>query len=481
MSLKSKLFPYQNDGLQWLLEKETLGGAILADDMGLGKTVSCCALICARTTPTLVVVPLSLLEQWSREIEKHTTNLTVEIYHGSKAAHNRFHTDVVITTYHTIVSDVRENRIQKYEYFQRVIIDEAHKLKNKYTKTHQSITRMLESSRIPHRILLTGTPICNDINDFVALCLLLEYHPWSRADFWHRQSKMDRMKNVEIIQASIMLRRTKETVLSHLLPAIHTQQHPIQHNTLQRIIHEECKDVYDGPKETLKKLLRMRQSMNNLKLLMEDEALMTPRRKQVVQESFQEVIAKKMAVIEKVVNLIPTDDKFIIFSQWTEMLKHLEESWPFQEIKVLTYHGQLSKTEKEDIIQRFKYDKNVRGLFISLKAGGCGLNLVEANHAIIVEPYWNHAEEKQAIDRIYRIGQKKTVYVHKMVMRCSIENWMNMKQQKKKRLADRIMDQVGTLEDVHMTDTQEREIFEMIVRCKGDESLERAEKYLSKL
>ncbi len=459
MTLHASLFPHQQEAVPWLCANEVLG-CILADDMGLGKTVMCCALLCKEPMiRTVVVAPASLQDQWIQEIELHTS-LSVAKYTGK--ADMPIEVDVVVTSYNRVLSDFANGNRDRYAFAGRVVIDEAHRLKNRRSATSLAIKAVFGDPMV-RKVLLTGTPICNEVDDMVSLLLQTNRTPYNDyKTFWFRMPKKNKRDVLMEVREQFLLRRTKETELGHLLPQLTINTIKLRTNTSVRAIHEWCKDMDDV---RLVQILRMRQTVNHASLLqqaevIDDETLISL-------EVERHALAQKLDMIVKIVKDVPVDEKMVIFSQWMGMLKMVQQH---TQERFLIYHGGMTMSEKTMAIQLFKHDPTVKGLIISLRAGGCGLNLVEANHAIIAEPYWNHSEEKQAIDRIYRIGQVKPVYVYRMLMHGTVENWMNMKQQKKKRIADKMVDNVGDLEEVERDAEKEARLFHEIVRSKQKET-----------
>jgi SNF2 family DNA or RNA helicase len=457
MALHATLFPHQEEAIPWLRDKERLG-CILADDMGLGKTVMCCALMCSVRLPTIVVAPASLVDQWVYEVQVHT-DLTVEKYDGKGDMPN---VDVVVTSHNRVMLDVTNHQVTKYEFAHRLVIDEAHRLKNRRSATSRAFKEAFGRNTV-RKILLTGTPICNDVNDMISLLLQTNREPYNDYEgFWYRKSIKDKTAMLMNIREQFLLRRTKETELGHLLPMITVNTIKVKTNKSVKAVHEWCKELDNY---RLVQILRMRQTVNHATLL-QDAAVIDQNTLDNLDVDMA-ALAQKMEVIVKIVNTVPIDEKVVIFSQWKSMLE-LIQACTAQEF--IMYHGGMTASEKTQAIQRFKEDPDVKGLIISLRAGGCGLNLIEANHAIIAEPYWNYAEEKQAIDRIYRIGQTKPVTIHRMLMHATVENWMNMKQQKKKKLADKMVDNVGELEEVERDAEKEYRLFNAIMKSKNQDT-----------
>jgi SNF2 family DNA or RNA helicase len=445
--LLATLMPHQEEGVKWCLEREE-DGCILADDMGLGKTVTSCALLISNFVRTLIIVPLALLSQWASEIEKHTSGISVDIYHGGKRV--LLTTDVTLTTTHTMIADFKKGDSAKYSCFDRVIIDEAHKLKNSNTHGHMVLSTIFRETR--YKVLLTGTPICNSINDLISLILLLNRAPYNDSDYWKGLSVEDRLDEITAIKNDLLLHRTKDTILKNTLPDININsvKLPMGKKKVYRYMAElpfECKLI---------KILRMRQALNDVGLINLEDLEMGD----LVTET-----SEKIAQVREILDNVPTGDKVVVFSQWACMLDILALANPETH---LMYTGKVNMAEKTKILEEFKTNPEIKVLYITLKCGGCGLNLNVANHAIIVEPYFNHAEEKQAIDRIYRIGQEKQVHVHKLSISSSIECWMKQLQSTKLSLANMILKNTGTSEDIMDNMAKTRQMFEFFVDGVGE-------------
>lgn len=465
--LLATLLPHQEAGLAWCRPRERQG-CILADDMGLGKTVMSCALLVAQPAPTLIIAPLALLAQWQAEIAKHTEGLTTVIYHGPQRAQllPRVATaDVVITTPHTIMGDFRARRHEFCQRFERLIVDEAHKLKNIKTSSHACIYTVFRET--PRKLLLTGTPVCNNINDVVALLMLLNVEPYNTGDYWHGMHVDERITTIMELKPRFLLHRTKEDTIKQSLQPINIQTVKLD------LQNQQQKQKYTKLFRTkfsckLEKILRMRQCMNDVKLVKnvpEDAEETTATDSAALWERLSEEVAEKVMKIQRILDKIPAGDKVVVFSQWTSMLEILAA---LIELPHVLYHGGLETSTKTAVLDRFKTDPAVKILFITLKCGGCGLNLNVANHAIIVEPYFNHAEERQAIDRIYRLGQTKEVFVYKLRITATVENWMRQLQSVKFSLANLVLRDQGSAAEIKNNRERTSKMFAFFINQEGE-------------
>lgn len=438
MKLLAQLLPHQIIGKQWLLEHED-GGCILSDDMGLGKTVTTIATLCQVQAKTLIIVPLALIHQWNAEIAKHSSGFHVCIYIGTPEIRKKMlytgaleEADIVITTYGSMVRDLKNAQWQCPDGyiragFQRIVIDEAHKLKNSESKSCEAIKILLNQLDITKRIFLTGTPICNKKDDLETLFSLTTHYPNKK---FNTVEDLTQAANIHV------LRRTKEQVLKSYLPNIITQdiERPIVKDSPQDKYYSWIQDV-KGLGGVLVKILRKRQCANDTKLVPHSVVEDMPS----IEDIKGDELGLKLFTLLNLLKNVPKNEKVVIFSQWRSMLNLISRVLTIYSWKHAMYHGLLSTDERTKIIDDWKRDIESRIILVSLKAGGYGLNLVEANHVIVVEPYWNYADEKQAIDRVYRIGQTKDVYVYKLWSKGTIEDYMRDLQEDKKELAEEIL------------------------------------------
>jgi non-specific serine/threonine protein kinase len=471
VQLISSLLPHQEYGLNWCLKREE-NGCILADDMGLGKTVTSCALMVSNHVKTIIIVPVALLEQWDAEISKHTDGLSTFIYHGdnrNKMAQESQESqesldfqdyDIVITTIHTIISDFKKGIIEIYKNFDRIIIDEAHKLKNYKSVSHMIISTVFR--RTQYKLLLTGTPICNNIGDLISLIILLNMSPYNNLDYWRYMPIEEKICLIEENKNEFVLHRTKADILKSTLPDIKINTVKLSlTNNLQSKTYNNLKKKQHSFK--LLKILRMRQCLNEIKLINDNDCTDTNE----ISNEIRDVLCEKIIKVQSIIQQVPNNEKIVIFSQWKTMLDILSE---FIDIPYVIYHGGMNMKEKNETLEKFKTCPDTRILLITLKCGGCGLNLNVANHAIIVEPYYNHSEERQAIDRIYRIGQTKKVFINKLCISNSVENWMRQLQSSKLCLSGMILQNKGTSDDIEKNLMRTKKMFEFFVDECGDEN-----------
>ena len=447
------LRPYQAEGVAWLdLLRESGLGGILADDMGLGKTVQVLALIAmekargAATDPVLIVAPTSLMANWRNEARRFAPDLKVLVLHGPdrKAASDAIagH-DVVLTTYPLIA---RDHTVLLARDWHMAILDEAQTIKNPNAAT----TRWLAGIRAGHRFCLTGTPMENHLGELWSLMSFA--NPGflgDKAGFaktWRtpieKRGDVQRSKALARRVRPFLLRRAKAEVAGELPPKTEMVE------TI--LIEGGQRDLYDSVRiatsEKVRKaisdrglakshiivleaLLKLRQVCCDPRLLRLDDKVDRPS-------------AKLERLIEMVDELLSEGRKIIVFSQFTSMLALIRERFDARGIRYSLLTGQTK--DRAAAIDDFQAGANPVFL-ISLKAGGVGLNLTAADTVIIFDPWWNPAVEEQAIDRAYRIGQDKAVFVYRLVAAGTIEEKMDELKARKRALADGLFDKDGRI------------------------------------
>lgn len=435
---------YQKYGFYWFhFLKEFQFGGILADDMGLGKTLQILAFIKSLNTPkpSLVICPTSLMHNWENEIKKFFPTFKTLVIKGNinerkrEISHvNRF--DLVITSYSLIRNDIELYEIYDFEV---IVLDEANHIKNPNTKISNTVKRLNST----YRFVLTGTPIENNLKElwsifsFVSPQLLGKFKPFKEKyidDF--SEEKLEELKQKI---APFILRRVKSEVLKELPPKIiqtlYADLTPIQQKLYQEILEKTRESLLekirkDGIKKSkihiLTALLKLRQISNH-------PALINP------SIGIGEEISGKMDLLkELLIELTDSNHKILLFSQFTKMLSLIQQEVEILGVKYSYLDGSLSESQRKKEIETFKTTDTPLFL-ISLKAGGYGLNLTEADTVILVDPWWNPMVEMQAIDRSYRIGQVNSVNVYKLISSGTIEEKIINLQERKKALFDNVM------------------------------------------
>ena len=403
--LNAQLRDYQQEGLNWLnFLYEFKFAGILADDMGLGKTIQTLAHLSRLkeanklTNPSLIVMPTSLIANWRNEAQKFTPNLKVLSLHGSDRA-ERFDTledyDVLLTTYPLIVRD--QKRFNEYK-FMYIILDEAQKIKNHKTK----MAIALKTFKSEYRLALSGTPIENHLGELWSIFSFLMPGFLDTMSFFknyyqtpiEKEHNFERQKLLNRRIKPFMIRRTKERV-AHELPSKseiikYTQFEDKQSKlyesirvTMEKKVQEavSAKGLGSSHITILDALLKLRQVCCDPSLLKLEEATK-------VKES-----AKLELFLDLVDELLAEERKILVFSQFTSMLAIIEAKIVEKKIKYTKLTGSTRK--REEVIEKFTSGE-VDMFLISLKAGGIGLNLTQADTVIHYDPWWNPAVENQA-------------------------------------------------------------------------------------
>lgn len=424
LQFKGSLFPFQKDVLLWTQERKK---AIIALDMGLGKTVISCAIIAnACYKRTLIIVPLPLLQQWKAALLNFTDlePAQLAIYHGK----DRLKTDlslsrVVITTYDLVRYDFKNAQSPLYRtagFYDSVFIDEAHTLRNHKTDLFKITTSYIYNAQ--YKWLLTGTVIHNKFDDFTSLLKIIDVDVANIKD----------SNQLQAVKAAHFYSLTKQQA-EIKLPTKEVKEHSLgfdlKHVEFYADVLAEVKEVWaafrrnsnlDTYNSLLAKILRLRQVCNH------PLAPMQPQQQQHDQK-LQDT-AKFEATLQ-IINDVHRDDKLIVFSQWANSLCLLQQYLKNAGFESIIYSGDSSTSQKESILAKFRGSSKI--LLATIQSAGVGLNLVQANHVIMLDSWWNQALENQAVDRVHRIGQVKSVYVHKFYMKDTIEDWIRaMKTQK---------------------------------------------------
>ncbi len=438
------LRPYQQMGLGWLHFLRQLGlGGCLADDMGLGKTVQVLALLAEvhadrSGPPTLLVVPLSLLDNWQREAARFTPGLRLLDFHGadrwSRLEERSFDAfDLVVTTYGTLRIDIAR-LVASGQRFTYAILDEAQAIENEASATNKAV-RLL---RADHRLALTGTPVMNHIGELWALFEFLTPGLLGRSPAFRALTR-DGDLEPRLLQralAPFLLRRTKAQVLTEL-PAKQEQEIVCELTGSQLSNYVRLRTHYQNallgggatlsPQErfrVLEALLRLRQAACH-------EALVTE------QPTAECGSAKLDALVPMLVELVASGHKALVFSQFTSLLELLKPRLAAAGLRHEYLDGKTRQRQAK--VDRFQADPDCPLFLISLKAGGFGLNLTAADYVFLLDPWWNPAAEAQAADRAHRIGQQNRVTVYRLIAKGTVEEKVLELQARKRELVAAVL------------------------------------------
>jgi len=446
-SIKADLRPYQKEGLNWLNFLDDMGwGGILADDMGLGKTLQVLTFIqhinSKDKTSNLVIVPTTLLFNWENEIKKFAPGLKAMYHYGTGRATNTdefSNFDLVFTTYGVLLRDVEMLSTYQFNY---VILDESQAIKNPASRRFKAACLL----KAKNRIALSGTPIENSTFDLFAQMNFVNRGFLGgvsafKENFSNAIDREGDEKIAEELQRLInpfILRRTKEKVAGELPPKTEDVIF-CEMDTAQRKVYDAYRNQYrdkllgkiedEGMGKSklmvLEALTRLRQICDSPVLLNDDEISETESVK--IKEIIQHITDRT------------SNHKILIFSQFVKMLGLLKEELVKRNIAFEYLDGQSTTKQREQSVNNFQENEDLRVFLISLKAGGTGLNLTAADYVYIIDPWWNPAVENQAIDRCYRIGQDKKVFAYRMICKNTIEEKILKLQEKKKKIAGDIV------------------------------------------
>jgi superfamily II DNA or RNA helicase len=443
-SFKGSLRAYQQHGVDWLQHLGSYGlGGFLADDMGLGKTAQTIAHICVEhaegrlSAPALIVVPTSLVANWTAELTKFAPHLRVMVLHGMERHERRERLDevhVAITTYTVLTRDIEEMRSRAWHI---VVLDEAQAIKSPEARATRAVCQL----NTTHRLCLSGTPIENNLEElwsqfaFLMPGLLGDRRGFAKRYRTPIEKNADPVARNALVQriAPFILRRTKSEVATELPP---------KHTILRRItLAPDQRELYETIRGTLYETVREQMAERTLAqsriivldaLLKLRQACCDPRLVKLGGVPGTESSAKLDDLMEMVGELIPEGRRILLFSQFTSMLDLIkprlhEAGIPFVELRGDT-------RDRAAPVRAFEAGE-VPLFLISLKAGGRGLNLTSADTVIHYDPWWNPAVENQASDRAHRIGQTKSVFVYKLIAMDTVEERILELQQRKAELA----------------------------------------------
>jgi SNF2 family DNA or RNA helicase len=415
-NLNGRLFaPYQREGVLWLLsmENQTSGvrAGILADEMGLGKSIQLIATMLGNPKPrTLIIVPKSIITQWVEEINRFAPSLSVCVFDGPDRRIKE--ADVTLAPYTLLTTKGEKGDARTPLHmvqWDRVILDEAHEIRNKKSKLFKSVCRL----QTQIKWIVTGTPVFNSMEDFVSLCTFLGL---SKVVV---QGMTNKIKDIYI------LRRTKED-LAQINERLRLP--PCYFENVELEMFPDEKQLYEivflEAQETIRDAFRHAQSLNakNMVIL---ECLLRARQCMIWPAMYLEGVAKqngtkaeqwvgrsnKMETLFRMIDGHP-DEKSLIFCQFRGEMNYIQSQLKGPVFRI---DGSVPKEDRVSQIEGFKKAASGAVFIIQIRSGGQGLNLQEATRVYITAPSWNPATELQAIGRAHRTGQTKPVYVKKLI------------------------------------------------------------------
>ena len=482
VGLNATLRPYQLYGFRWLVQlQQNRFGGCLADDMGLGKTLQTIAMllysysggirkvtgkmpvqlslfdepvvlagtVCADVPPSLVVMPTSLVHNWLNELSKFAPQLSVYTHVGASRLRNDDFLQkagcfqIVLTTYGTVRQDIEF--LQQFD-FHYVVLDESQNIKNPASQTFACVKQL----RSRYKLTLTGTPVENaQVDLWAQMDFLNPGILGTLGEFQERFREADLTENEEAahsllkIISPFILRRTKEQVAPELPPLSEEvrycemsdeqgERYDEERNKIRNAIMEQ---LSEGNRKiglaTLSSLMRLRQLANHPAL---------------TDSGFTGTSGKFEQVIDALETLFQEGHKVLVFSSFVKHLQLFADYFDGRRWKYAWLTGQTADREAE--ISKFNCDPEVRTFFISLKAGGTGLNLTAADYVFIIDPWWNPAAEMQAVSRAHRIGQERKVTLYRFITQGTVEEKIRRLQHYKSALSDALIRPQLTVEDI---------------------------------
>ncbi|MCL2186085.1 MAG: SNF2-related protein [Treponema sp.] len=442
-ALNAELRPYQKRGYNWICSLLFSGfGCILADDMGLGKTIQSIAAILRLKEEgllgegCLIVAPAALLCNWEKELSRFAPSLKVTRYHGTGRKFDSKN-EVFLTTYQTTVRDAEK---LKKKTFSLLLVDEAHLMKNSQTR----ISRTIKNLKSKYKLALSGTPVENRLEDLRSLFDFILPGYLGDAVKFREQYRIpievmrnkEKAQNLQKITSPFLLRRLKtdKSIIKDLPEKVITTEYAVLEKE-QAALYET---IVSESMEKSKKLQAQERSSLIFYLLTSLKQICDhPRVYDKESPASMELSGKAQLLITLLKEILANREKTLIFSQYVETLECLEQIIKKELSEApLLYHGGLGQEKRAGIVNTFQNDPSARILLISLKAGGLGLNLTAASRVIHYDLWYNPAVENQATDRAFRIGQERTVFVHRFVTKNSFEEKIDAMLTSKQELAD---------------------------------------------
>ncbi len=453
---EGELRTYQAHAAAWLdfLDSAGLGG-ILALDMGLGKTPTMLAHLMEVQDrgPALAIVPPAVLGNWAREAGRFTPELEVAVHHGQnrvpvdEIAVLSDKVDLVLTTYGTALRDI--DGLEQVRWG-KVVLDEAQVIKNHTSETAQQLRRLDAHGRVA----LTGTPIENGLGDLWALLDFTNPGLVGDRNGFISSLSADRSKGtggpeeaLRTLNGVLVFRRTKaEPAIAAELPdrideldhcVMTKEQVGLYQAVLDDLVEKQASDADDRQGAVLAAITKLKQICNHPAAFTGDDEPLNGRS------------GKLLRLHEILDNIFEIGERALIFTHfatWGERLSdHLTDKYGRQ---IDCYHGGLSRKQRDEMVERFQALDEPGAMVLSLKAGGTGLNLTAASHVILYDRWWNPAVEDQARDRVWRIGQTRTVVAHRLVCPGTVDERVEEVVQGKRRIADMVLPKSSSVGDL---------------------------------
>ncbi|MGL4402768.1 MAG: DEAD/DEAH box helicase, partial [Fusobacteriaceae bacterium] len=438
--IKATLREYQVYGYKWLsyLFDNNLG-CCLADDMGLGKTLQAITLLssvhldCKGTS--LVVMPKSLIYNWENEIKKFNPALRANIYYGPNRDLGIIpKSDVVITTYGTVRNDIE--KLRNYN-FKLIILDESQNIKNINAQTTKAI--MLLNAQ--NRLALSGTPIENNLTELYSLFRFLNPSMFGTLEEFNHYygNPIQKENDKEAIQElrkkiyPFILRRIKKDVLKDLPEKIEQTVYIEMNKDHRKLYNERRNYYYNMVNSSIKEQgigksqFFIFQALNELRMLTSCPEAKNP----------EVMSSKREMLINNISDAVSNGHKVLVFTNYINSIENICLDLKKHNIKHLSMTG--ATKNRQELVDRFQNDSSYKVFVMTLKTGGVGLNLTSADTIFIYDPWWNKTVENQAVDRAYRLGQDRTVFSYKLILKDSIEEKILKLQEVKSELLDNLI------------------------------------------
>ncbi|MDE0450088.1 MAG: DEAD/DEAH box helicase [Spirochaetaceae bacterium] len=447
---------YQVRGFSWLAYLERLGfGACLADDMGLGKTIQVLAAVLqdkARNPdagPTLLIAPTSVVGNWQRETRRFAPALTTCLHHGPQRVRTGEAFEEAIRGIDIVVASFGVARLdasvlQKVRWW-RLVVDESQNVKNPTA----AVTKAIRGIPARRRIALTGTPVENRLMDLWSLFSVLnpgflgtmaEFRKNVERPIMRDRSRAATERLRSLVRPFILRRMKSDRAIIKDLPdkveqnsyCNLTPEQATLYEAVVRDLEAKLRDTEESGRQglLLSTLLRLKQICNHPAQFLQDAS------------EFTETRSHKLARVCEMLDEIEAErESVLVFTQFTEIGKSLEALFRRRYGGAVYYlHGGTPRARREHMVEEFQDPDTEPAIFVlSLRAGGTGITLTRANHVIHFDRWWNPAVENQATDRAYRIGQRNSVFVHKMVTMGTLEERIDALIESKKKLAEDIV------------------------------------------
>jgi ATP-dependent DNA helicase len=499
---------YQLKGVQWLISLYQNGlNGILADQMGLGKTIQTIAFLCHIRSkgivgPFMVLGPLSTLSNWVSEFQRWAPDFPVILYHGSKTERASLRHDkvlkpvddtfpVIVTSYEIAIADIKFLQKLHWKY---VVVDEGHRLKNMNCK----LIRELKTLSTDNKLLLTGTPLQNNLGELWSLLNFLlpdVFHSLENFESWFdfassvgqegasqeilaREQRNNVISKLHGILKPFLLRRVKSDVETSLpgkmevimYASMTEKQKEINQQLRDKTLAASMKSKGGNPSTaTLNNMLmQMRKNCNHPDLITApyEGGFMYPPAAQMVEE------CGKMKLLERLLDrLLPNGHKVLISSQMTSMLDLLDSYFDEKNIGCCRIDGSISWQDRQESMNRFNTDPKYKVFLLSTRAGGLGINLTAADTCIIYDSDWNPHQDLQAMDRCHRIGQQKPVLVIRLATTHSVEGQL-LRRANSKLMLERLIIKKGAFIDLEEKKSTSLNSDDLMSILKADISLD---------